>query len=243
MPKPRPHPSTDYEPQHRFVQHLRTSLRVNSHPMRVGGIELRSANVELNTALVAGSDLVRLAAKLSMWADRFPFVEGADRAWLADLIEQGLKSGMYRRSLNGHDIGWPGVVELLRSRDDEPVVVHYSVEDSFPSRSVADWAPPEMPEGWAPDWATDRSDAGEWASMPDDQRRAYWGEHVSDLWYELPLAERWERSLAGLREKRPWIRLYPDLAHYTFHLGVNVYDLFAPDRDERVRAAAQEEED
>lgn len=235
--------AVDYEPQRQFVQHLRTSLRVNSHPMLVAGIELRSANVELNTALVAGSDLVRLAAKLSMWADRFPFVEGPDRAWLAGLIEQGLKSGMYRRSLNGHEIGWPGVIEFLRSREDEPVVVHYSVEDSFPSRAVADWPAPEMPGDWAPPWVRTEEGRAEWdAEERPNVRQSYWDEHVSDLWYELPEAERWERSLAGLREKRPWIRLYPDLSHYTFHLGVNVYDLFAPDRDERVLAAAQEED-
>lgn len=241
MPRPRPHPLTDYEPQRQFVQTLRTSMRVNSHAMTIAGVGLRTGDVELNTALAAGSDPVRLAAKLACWADRFPFVEGSDRAWMAGIIEQGLKSGMYRHTLNGHDLGWQGVVEFLRSRDDEPVVLHYSVEDSFPSRSVADWTAPQMPEDWVPEWARNEEGRAEWdAEERFDVRSSYWDEHVSDLWYALPEAERWERSLAGLREKRPWIRLYPDLAHYTFHLGVNVYDLFAPDRDERVLAAAAE---
>lgn len=223
-----------------FLETLRLALRVETYFVPIAGIRLRTSDVELNTALVAGSDLIRLAAKLSMWADRFPFVEGPDRAWLADLIEQGLKSGMYRRTLNGYDLGWPAVVEFLRSRDDEPVVVHYSVEDSFPSRSVADWTAPQMPEGWVPEWARDEQGRAEWEAEYHDPQE-YWDEHTSDLWYELPEAERWERSLAGLRERRPWIRLYPDLAHYTFHLGVTVYDLFAPDRDERVLAAARED--
>jgi hypothetical protein len=226
-----------------FLDSLRTSLKVGNFRMVIAGVELRTGNCELNTALAFGSDPVRLAAKLAHWADRFPFVEGPDRAWMAGVIEEGLRTGIYRRALNGYDLGWPAVQEFLRCRDDEPVVAWYTVADSFPSRSVADWAAPQMPEDWMPEWARSEQGRAEWdaAEYSDDVRRSYWDEHVSDLWDDLPEAESWERSLRGLRAKRPWIRLYPDLTHYTFHFGVNIFDLFAPDRDERVRAAASED--
>lgn len=46
-------------------------------------------------------------------------------------------------------------------------------------------------------------------------------------------------ALAGLRRKQPWARIAPDtLATSSFGPMVTVYDLFAPDRDERVRRAA-----
>lgn len=51
--------------------------------------------------------------------------------------------------------------------------------------------------------------------------------------------------MGALRERRPWARLAPDtLTEVTFGPPVTIYDLFAPDRDERVRTAfAQEASD
>lgn len=239
---------TSYEPQDRLVKSLQTRLRVDGVDLDVAGHRLHSNDVDLNTALVAGSDPVRLAAKLHGWCESHAWVDGPDRAWLADIIDQGLRAGLYRRGLwyadqpdgprdKWSDQGWEGVLALLRSRDDEPVVTSYSVCDQFPNRHIADWRPPDLPEGWVPDWAA-TDGRNEWDAMSADEQTSEWRDHALDRWYDLPAEQRWDLAMAGLRRERPWGRLAPDtLAEVTFGPPVTVYDLFAPDRDERVRAA------
>ncbi|MEU7170230.1 hypothetical protein ABZ949_01910 [Micromonospora tulbaghiae] len=205
---------TSYEPQRRLINALRTALRVDGLRMTVAGVEMHTSNLDLNTALVAGSDPIRLAAKIDGWCESHCWVEGPDRAWLASIVDQGLTAGLYRKGLwysdtpdgprdKWSDQGWQQVTDLLRARDDEPVVLSYSVCDGFPNPEIAGQAA------------------------------------ESDGWYELPAAEQWETAMAGLRRERPWARLAPDtLGEVMFGLPVTVYDLFAPDRDERIRAAA-----
>lgn len=240
---------TDFEPMREVVRALRTRLRTEGVKLVVAGVELNSSNVDLNTALVAGSDVVRLAAKISGWCEAHTFVEGPDRAWMADIIDQGLKTGIYRRGLwyadgpdgprdKWSDQGWGGVTALLRARDDEPVVLSYSVTDSFPNREIADWEPQPMPEDWRPDWASDEG-LDDWRRMDDSERAHHWRDFAADGWYDVPDAEKWDMAMAGLRRDRPWARLAPDtLAEVYFHIPVTVYDVLAPDHDERVRAAA-----
>lgn len=232
----------------RFVNALKTVLRVEGLDLDVAGVRLRTANVDLNTALVAGSDVVQLAAKIGHWAESHCWVEGSDRRWLADIIDRGLDAGIFRRGFwfpsapsgpkdKWSDQGWDQVLELLRARDDEPVVLSYSVENSFPNAEIADWEPTIDPD-WRPDWADDEGLA-EWRAMSEEDRGHQAREAAMDDWYDLPDAEKWDRAMVGLRCERPWARLAPDtLGEMYFHLPVTVYDLLAPDRDERVRAAA-----
>lgn len=221
---------TDHEPMRRLVTSLRTAMRVSGGlTMTVSGVRLGSRNIDLNTALVAGSDQVALAAKIHGWCEDHCWVEGTDRAWLADLIEHGLQTGLYRRGM-----GWegpaqyhtgPGVVPLLRARDDEPVVMSYSVCDQFPNSAVGDWMPP-WPEGVPQDWKELTEEQEEERSQREEE------------WYELPSERQWEIAMAGLRTDRPWARLAADtLRAVTFHLPVTVYDLIGSDRDDRLRSA------
>lgn len=193
------------EPHRRLVDALELSLGASNVRFRVADIELNSFDVALNTALAVGAPVIALAAKIHGACELHAWVEGPDRKWLADLIDDGLDIGVYRREVTGHSQGWESVQELLRSRDDEPVVMSYSVCDSFPNQYVANWQPPDGDE---------------------------------DAWYDLPDDQQWELALAGLRKARPWAQITPEsLAGQGFHLGVTVYDLLAPDRDERVRRA------
>lgn len=233
----------------RLVMALRTAMRASSLTFQVARVSLRSTNVDLNTALVAGSDPVRLAAKVTGWAESHAWVEGPDRAWLADIMDAGLKAGIYRRGfwyageVNGpkdrwSDQGWDEVTAFLRARDNEPVVLSYSVGDSFPNPKVTDWAPDIAPD-WRPDWAVEGDGRAEWDGYGEDERVSWRSDHAFEAWAALPDAEQWELAMPGLRQKRPWARLSPEtLADVYFHLPVTVYDLLAPDRDDRVRAAA-----
>jgi hypothetical protein len=103
------------------------------------GNSLNASHLALNTAVAMGSDPVRLLAKLHGQCEIHCYVEGPNRAWLADIVEQGMKDNILRTfgKLKGDGWGWHTVIELLRSRDDGPVVCSYSVCDRFPNGHIA----------------------------------------------------------------------------------------------------------
>lgn len=257
-------PPTRYDEQRALRQSVKLALTSSSPlDLEIAGVRLGAAEIRLNTALRLGNDVVKLVVKLAGWGESHAWFDGKDRTWAADLIDQGLKTGVLRDGIwyvdgpcegvlpkdhparKWSDMGWGEVAAFLRERDDEPVVLSYSVAEDFPNRGVADWAPAPMPQGWMPDWA--RSDEGRarWESdYPSDaERESCYRSWASDQWYDLPEARRWELAMAGLKEHSPWLRLGPDtLDYWTFGPGVTVFDLYAADRDERVRRAAVEEE-
>lgn len=245
-------PNTNYDAQ----QRLRSSLDLRltgaaDTTFVVDGHQLDAFDVALNTALVAGDPVVQLAAKLYGWCEVHAWFDGPDRAWLADIIDEGLRSGIYRRGLwyadqpdtpkdRWSDQGWADVQKLLRARDDEPVVTSYSVCDSFPNRVIAGWEAPPMPDGWVPTWVRDDAEyRTEWeANHPTTEDRAEeYADHAGEIWGALPDDEQWRMALDGLKTAQPWAQITPDnLAEVGFGSGITVYDLLAPDRTERVRA-------
>jgi hypothetical protein len=94
----------------------------------VGDVELHPRNITLNTAMVAGGDAVELLARVHATCEIHGYVEGEHRDWLAGIIERGRESRVLRASM-----GWEQVVTMLRNREDEPVVMSYSVCDAFPN--------------------------------------------------------------------------------------------------------------
>lgn len=243
-------PRYNHEHQRRFIDALKTNLRVQGFELHINGHRLHTSNIELNTALVAGSDVVALAAKIHGWCEVHAWVDGQDRDWLAGLVEQGLETGIFRRGVwydNGPDEertwasqGWEELVPFLRARNDEPVVMSYSVCDQFPTPHIEDWQwqPTELPDDWRPSWANDEKGLAEWESFGEETKQEERNEARQDSWYDLPGEQKWELAMAALREQRPWARIGPDnLRTTSFHKMVTVYDLFAPDRDERIAAA------
>lgn len=88
----------------------------------------------LNTALAIGNDVIKLMARLHGQCEMHAYVEGANRNWLAEIIEEGQESKILRSQM-----GWESVIKLLRSRDDEPVVTSYSITDQFPNAYTAEY--------------------------------------------------------------------------------------------------------
>lgn len=109
----------------------------------------------LNTAMRVGSMPVKLAAKIHAQCEIHCWVDGPNRIWLADIIEEGLEDNIFRSGM-----GWDSVVSLLKARADEPVVCSYSVCEQFPNSGIAGWKPPE----------DDSENYDLWYDLPDDEK-------------------------------------------------------------------------
>jgi hypothetical protein len=59
-----------------------------------------------------------------------------------------------------------------------------------------------------------------------------------DAWYDLPTSEKWAGSMEWLRSQPGGLQITPaNLASLRFGHGLTVFDLLAPDRDDRFTAA------
>lgn len=194
----------------------------------------------LNTAARVGGDPVKLAARIHGQCEIHCWCEGKDRAWVAEIIDKGLRDGIYRRGMRPEKApgvpgelvsqGWEEVAALLRSRDDEPVVMSYSVCDQFPNRYEAGWEPPADAD-LRPDWCDDEY----WAELDDSDRARY---RADEGWDRLTDAERWDAGMAALRVQKGGLQLDPD-DWDTFSFGhcLSVFDLLAADYAERLDRA------
>lgn len=177
------------------------------------GRDLKKLGIVVNTAV--GGDPLKLAARLIAQADEHCWVEAQDRTWLAGIIEQGLKASVltgrflsYGDSGLWEPAGWEGVIALLRTRIDQPVVVSYSVTGSFRN----------MPDRWRPD-----------LDGSDDR---------DDKWDELGAAGRWQACMDDLRARRPGARLDPATwDDVQFDDTVSALDLLAEDYMDRLNRA------
>lgn len=195
-----------------------TAALVQHHGRRIDTFSLA-----LNTAMLLGNDQVRLAARLHAQCELHAWVDGPNRGWLADVMEAGLESGVFRRGIEHApdpirgraeplwvSQGWEDVITLLRTRDDEPVVTSFSVTEQFPS--------------------------------PGDRWREF-GED-GDGWYDLDAAEQWRFAMDWLRQSPGELELRPDNKAYRFGHKLSILDLFARDWEDRLdQALAHEDED
>jgi hypothetical protein len=132
-----------------FERNFRLWLRVGSdrEGFSMNGKNIDTFEVALNTAYVVGSDPIKLATRIHGQCELHCFMEGPNRAWMAEIIKVGLKSKIYRANQ-----GWEEVISLLEMTGDSPVVLSFSGGDSFPDQSSADY----------------HND--DWYDLPDSQR-------------------------------------------------------------------------
>lgn len=125
----------------RFLESFRVwwGGSLTDEKFRVGDVTIDPWNLTLNTAIVAGSCAIELLARIHASCEIHGYVEGPHREWLADIISAGRMDKVLRANQ-----GWEDVETLLRARDDEPVVMSYSVCDSFPDAwKVMGWGSEE----------------------------------------------------------------------------------------------------
>lgn len=178
----------------------------------------------LNTTVAMGSEPMRLLAKLHGQCEIHAYVEGPNRAWLADIIEQGIEDKILRVWEGDCYGGWPAVVELLRSRDDEPVVTSYSVTDQFPNRHVA------LQSGTWDIPVDHEAIKQKYELTEDDDLTGYEADYKSDTWYELPDDEQWRVAMAGLRKQneKSTLEMKPEtFARQGYGNGMSGFDIIA----------------
>ena len=117
-----------------FKSMFRTWFRVSDDGLMLNSEKHSCFGIMLNTALVFGSDPIKLYARIHGQCEQHTFVEGENREWLAAIIQAGLDSCIYRK-----DRGWEDVIELLAADSDNPIVLSYSICESFPNRFVAEY--------------------------------------------------------------------------------------------------------
>ncbi len=221
-----------------WLRALSTVITINEDAFRWKGAPFDVFSLKLNTALDAGGPMT-LAARIAGQAEVHGFCEGSDRAWLAGLIDEGLESGAFRRNTGypERNESWEHVTAFLRSCDDEPVVMSYSVCDSFPNRRAAGWEPPPGTD-LTPDWAKEAP--GEWAAC--DYKDDYYDERKNALWCDLGHDEQWRTAMDGIRANPGRLRLAPgDWDDFGFGHGLSAADLTAPDYAERLDRALKVE--
>ena len=94
----------------------------------VNGKQVDTFGLALNTAYKIGNDAIRLMARIHGQCEIHCWIPGRDRAWIAGIIESGLKDNLFRG-----DSGWEDVIKLLTSNQKTPVVLSYGVCDGFPN--------------------------------------------------------------------------------------------------------------
>lgn len=238
---PDPYPGLRFRDDGAWMKSVETLLRIHEPALRWKGAVIDSFTLLLNTALeAADGNPLKLAARIAGQAEIHCFCEGTDRAWLAGMIDEGLDSGAFRRNTGyrercgrpSHE-SWEDVTAFLRSRDDEPVVLSYSVCDGFPNRKAAGWEPPEEAD-LTPDWAREAPEEWEACDYKDD----YYEEAKDNLWYDLGESERWRTGMEGLRANPGRLRLDPaDWGNFGFGDGLSAFDLIAPDYADRLDRA------
>jgi len=81
----------------------------------------------LNTAMVVGSNPIRLFTRLHAQCEIHAYIKGKNRKWLSEIILEGLNSKIYRE-----ESGWRKLIDFLNSDNKNTVVTSYSVCEQFP---------------------------------------------------------------------------------------------------------------
>jgi hypothetical protein len=204
---------------------IRTWLQVgfDSNHFTWGDKKIPKFATILNTAMAAGGDAIKLAARLHGQSEIHCWVAGKNRKWLADIMQKALDAKIFRtqegwesnydryRNPDGDE---PGVIEFLKSNDEEPVVCSFSVCESFPGPHLVDLTQ-------LPGYDENDSDASH------------------DSFWELPKQQQWDLAFSQLDAT---LEMSPDnWETYYFAEGVTLFDIKAQVHEERVKKQMEEE--
>lgn len=191
---------------------LRTALHGYDGCLAWNGHSIDGFTLALNTALVVGGDPIRLSARVHGSCEIHGWVDGPNRAWLADIIEEGLAGGVLRHAHQIQYENWPGVVTLLRGTARTPIVMSYSVAESFPNAHLAHLA------------------------MAKNERDAR--DTEVEAWDKLDAGTQWEQAFAALEAMGEGLELRPEnWGSFRFTHCLSAFDLLAEDWESRLDSA------
>ena len=120
-----------HNPKCSFAEQIKMALRIALVDQGVWhGEPLDLFNLKLNTTLVLGGGVLKLAARIHGQCEVHGFIRAENGPWAARIIRQGLKTYIFRQDNAGYD-EWKAVADLLEHTKGT-VVMDYSVTDSFP---------------------------------------------------------------------------------------------------------------
>lgn len=211
-----------------WVGWYETALKVGDGTViEFDGQPIESFALLLNTALETGDEALRLAARIDGQCEIHGWVDGPNRKWLAGMMQAAVDSGAFRQgfwfqgSAAGSkriwsEQGWDEVIALLLARDDEPVVMSYSVCNGFPNPVIA---------GVAPDYRDD----------PEDEY-----EEAREAFSLSPKPEQWAACMAQLRTGVNGLEFRPDnWEGFRFMHKLSMTDLMADDWEDRLRGTVE----
>lgn len=138
------------------------------HPPHHMSVERGGFSNALETVWAMGSRPVRLAALIHGCCESNLVVDGAAFAEVADTLEEGLASGIFREETQGYE-GIRAIIERLR-KGGAWCVWSYSVTGGFPCRVRRKQVPGVEP---TPDQVEDCEETGEWVWLTAEQSVAY----------------------------------------------------------------------
>lgn len=184
--------------------------------LTIDGTEYDPFGIALNTLVAMGNEVLRFCARVHGYCEIHGWVEDDDREWLASVIDQGRRENVLRP-----DQGWEGVAEFLRTTSG-PVVMSYSVCESFPNDGIADWTAPTCP---ACHGDGKPNAAMKYTDVEYDYCTTCGGAgNMSDEWYNLPDDERWALGMKGVRSREYDLRLMPN-DDRGFGPGLSAFDI------------------
>lgn len=184
--------------------HFCNALSYGISEFSLDGVKINGFLLGLNTAVAIGNDALKLLASIHGQCEVHAYVLGKNRAWMADVIENG-PLDIFRP-----DTGWADVVSLLRENDTEPVILSYSITEGVLGTAGNEWVNEEL-------LARDVDDPEE----TDEDGYTVW-DQLQEEWYEQGEDKQWAYVLKWLstRENRG-LELSPERFATQFHFGLN----------------------
>lgn len=118
-------------------QAFRTFLSsFEDHYFLIDGEKIDTQSFVDNTAIVAGSDIMKILTHIDCMCEQWGCIRGVDRSWLAFHIQNAINQGILSGDFYGD---WQKIVNHLKQTDQSDIFMSYSACESFPNAYIANW--------------------------------------------------------------------------------------------------------
>lgn len=168
-----------------FKARVQGSMFAGMSPFAFEGRPISPWALGLNEVLHHGSDALAFIAKVAATHELHCMIEGPQRRWAAEMLNQGIEEGLLRVFVPGTDrrtSHWQELIHELLEDPWMPVVLSGSMTEPFP----------EPPQGW-------RAMAP--ADYPDDKAYDKARDERYERWTDLTDEQQFALGVAALRDE------------------------------------------